>query len=99
MPYIIVLLAGIGIVVLQMTGVIPMDPVGGGLVIAAGYVCRRTGNRRPRGVDEETGCARLDREHRRLVSRRLLCRPVRRPVCGHPNARGRGQQFASGRGR
>ncbi|MBR0869863.1 hypothetical protein JQ633_05810 [Bradyrhizobium tropiciagri] len=35
MPYIIVLTAVIGILVLQMTGAIPMDAVGGGLVIAA----------------------------------------------------------------
>ena len=35
MPYIIVLIAVIGIVVLQMAGAIPMDAVGGGLVIAA----------------------------------------------------------------
>ncbi|NPU10389.1 hypothetical protein HL667_27315 [Bradyrhizobium sp. 83012] len=35
MPYIIVLIAVIGIVVLQLTGAIPMDAVGGGLVIAA----------------------------------------------------------------
>ncbi len=35
MPYIIVLIAVIGIVVLQMTAVIPMDAVGGGLVIVA----------------------------------------------------------------
>ncbi|MDN4986474.1 hypothetical protein KUL72_07450 [Bradyrhizobium arachidis] len=35
MPYIIGLTAVIGIVVLQMTGAIPMDAVGGGLVIAA----------------------------------------------------------------
>lgn len=34
-PYIIVLIAVIGILVLQMTGAIPMDAVGGGLVIAA----------------------------------------------------------------
>jgi hypothetical protein len=35
MPHIIVLIAVIGIVVLQMTGAIPMDAVGAGLVIAA----------------------------------------------------------------
>ena len=35
MPYIIVLIAVIGIVVLQMTGAIPMDAVGAGLLIAA----------------------------------------------------------------
>jgi len=35
MPYIIVLIAVIGIVVLQLVGAIPNDAVGGGLVIAA----------------------------------------------------------------
>ncbi|MGJ4950756.1 hypothetical protein [Bradyrhizobium sp. HKCCYLS20291] len=35
MPYIIVLIAVIGIVGLQLIGAIPMDAVGGGLVIAA----------------------------------------------------------------
>jgi hypothetical protein len=35
MPYIIILIAVLGVVLLQTTGAIPADPVGGGLVIAA----------------------------------------------------------------
>ena len=74
----IVLIAVIGILLLQLTGAIPLSSVGGSMTIGLAVSRRRTGCRDPRGMDEETGCAWLDREHRCLARRRFSGRPPRR---------------------
>src|SRR5436190_12378155 len=57
---------------------------------------RRTGCRDPRGMDEETGCAWLDREHRCLVLRRFSGRSTRRLGYGHDALPAYGWVFVAG---
>ena len=72
----IVLIAVVGILLLQWTDAIPLDSVGGAMVIAMAVLVGTLAVAIHEGLDEETGRAWLDREHRRLALRCSSDRPL-----------------------
>ena len=79
----IALIAVIAILLLEISGAIPRSSVGGPMTIALVFFIAAAGRRDPRGMVEQAGCARLDREHRRRARRRLGGRQPRQHGFGN----------------